>query len=121
MSVGDTLGASVWATNTGDIAENFSFTLKMDDAFMRDKTVRLDGGETRQVTFSFVVANAGEHTVHILGAWSGGNVTLSDKIAVAGAGLPLEWVGAGFAVPVFTIVVVWRLRKHSKKNKLEKV
>jgi hypothetical protein len=121
LSVGGVLGASVWASNTGDLAENFSFTLKLDDALMRDKTFRLDGGESKQVTFSFVVSNAGEHTVHIVGEWVGGNVALSSgKIAVSGAGLPLEWIGVVLVIVVFGLIVAVKYAldssaKHKKK------
>jgi hypothetical protein len=114
VNVGDTLGASVWAANTGDLAENFSFTLKMDDAFMRDKTVTFEGGESKQVTFSFVVSNAGEHTVHILGSWANGNLTLSETVAVLGGGLPLEWFGVALVILVFAVIVVAKL--SSKRN-----
>jgi hypothetical protein len=114
---GDTLGASVWAANLGDLAENFSFTLKIDEALMRDKTVRLDGGESQQVTFSFVVANAGEHMVHIVGSWSGGNVTLSDMIAVLGEGMPWKLILTICIVILIMFAIVIVVHKHGKIQK----
>jgi hypothetical protein len=86
---------------------------------MRDKTVRLDGGESKQVTFSFVVSNVGEHIVHIVGVWSGGNATLSDKIAVLGSDLPwnLILLSISIIVGVFAIIMVVRRKSHKKTVK----
>jgi hypothetical protein len=116
----ETLVATVQAHNVGEQVGNFSFHLKLDGTVLQTQNKTLNASEAVQLTFTFSVADSGQHNVVVDGVSESGaktglgrelDVTGSTNYSlfgiIGGVGV-LVCVGGGFAV--------WRATKSPREK-----
>jgi len=67
VDIGEEVTISVTVANTGDLADSYKVTLKIDEVGVATKDVTLAGGASQKVTFTTAKDVAGSYTVNVNG------------------------------------------------------
>jgi len=67
IEIGNSSNISVLVSNTGDLIGSYEVSLKIDNLVTQTNEVKLNGGGSKTVSFSFTPTTLGEHTVNING------------------------------------------------------
>ncbi len=91
VQLGAPVAVSVTATNSGDLTDNYTVVLKVNNTAVQEKLVTLKGGESQKVSFTVTQDIAGEYIVSVGGL--SGKFTVKEpepegKIAEAAASEP---------------------------------
>ena len=106
VAAGEKIIASIITTNIGSIAGTYKLELKLDGAVIDNVSVSLEPGESRIVSFNFVVKDTGIHQVEIAG--------LKDKVTVTETSNLWRIILVGVC-PIL-IILGYRKKRNDKDN-----